>query len=87
MTYRDYSKYDIVFVAALAGASDSEKCAIFKYIKKHAKPKTHIIARSSHGKRKRLYAPLPEKVYTLFDPIFEISPYNEIINSVVIFKI
>ncbi len=84
--FEKYQKFNTVFVAALAGAGYEQKERIFRRIKNRCEKETHIIARSSAGKRAMLYAPLPKSVYSILAPIFEISPYNRIINSVVIFK-
>ena len=81
-----YEDFNVIFVAALAGSDASQKEKIFEYIQKKTSTHCHIIARSSWGKRKMLYPPLPKKVYRLFKPLIEISPYNEIVNSVVILK-
>lgn len=81
-----YQDFNVIFVAALAGQNVSQKISIFTHIKKAASEHCHVLARSSWGRRQLLYPPLPKKVWTLFKPLIEISPYNEIVNSVVIFK-
>ncbi|MEX2054479.1 MAG: nicotianamine synthase family protein [Candidatus Colwellbacteria bacterium] len=86
-SFKHYGDYSVVMVAALVGANDREKIRIFKHIKNHTKKYCHIIARSSWGKRTLLYPPLPQKIYSLFQPILEITPHNGIINSVVILKV
>ena len=84
--FENYSAFNVIFVAALVGAEKGDKEKIFRRIQSRAGRDTHIIARSSAGKRVMLYQPLPKKIYSLFRPVLEISPYNEIINSIVIFR-
>jgi nicotianamine synthase len=85
-SFKNIKNFNVVFVAALAGVSTAQKMSVFRHIKKNTSLHCHIIARSSWGKRTFLYAPLPQSVYSLFIPLIEITPYNEIVNSVVIFK-
>lgn len=85
-SFNGYEDFNVIFVAALAGTNPKQKKNIFKYISRKASKKCHVVARSSWGKRKLLYPPLPRSIYSLFKPIIEISPYNEIVNSVVIFE-
>ena len=85
-SFKDYADFNVIFVAALAGADSKQKKNIFKHIQKKASKNCHIIARSSWGKRKLLYRPLPRSIYSLFKPVIEIFPYNRTLNSVVIFE-
>ncbi len=84
--FKKYHNFNTIFIAALVGDSAKGKIEIFDSIKENLADHTHIITRSSWGKRKLLYQPLPKKVYSMFSPILEIVPYNKIVNSVVIFK-
>lgn len=84
--FERYHEYDVIFLAALAGVHDSEKQAIFSQIHHSAAPETHILARSSYGKRQYLYRPLNLDAYKNLSPIIEIRPYHDVVNSVVIFK-
>lgn len=85
-SFKNYKDFNVIFVAALAGQNASQKIDIFTHIKEAASAHCHVLARSSWGRRQLLYPPLPKKVWALFKPLLEISPYNEIVNSVVIFK-
>ncbi len=85
-SFEGYGDFNVIFVAALAGTDAGQKEKIFSRIQKSASEDCHIIARSSWGRRKLLYPPLPRSVYSLFKPILEISPYNEIVNSIVVLK-
>ena len=84
--FRDYGKFSSIFVAALAGLLPSHKEDIFLRVKQKAKKETHIIARSSWGNRRLLYRPLSPKAYRHFEPVLQIDPYSDIVNSVVILK-
>lgn len=84
--FKGYEKYEIIFVASLAGRNDKEKIKIFKRIKEQAKPDAHIIARSSYGGRKILYRPLHPKIYKIFEPILEVRAPKEMLNSIQILK-
>lgn len=84
--FNAYVDFNVIFVAALAGTNFDDKEKLFSHIKEYASTECHIVARSSWGRRKLLYAPLPDVVYKKFRPIIEISPFNEIVNSIVILK-
>jgi nicotianamine synthase len=86
-TYQKYSEFNVVFVAALAGLELETKKRIFKSIYRNVLEGTHVIARSAHGNRKILYKPLPEYLYSMFKPVIEIRPFNDIINSIVILTV
>jgi len=85
-SFENYKNYNAVIVAALAGLEFKSKEKILKKIKEDAKPKTHILARSSWGAREILYKPLDSNVYKIFKPVLEVYPVSDIINSVVIFE-
>lgn len=83
--YNNYSSFNTIFVAALAGVDENTKCRIFSKIKKCAPEDVHILARSSWGKRKMLYPPVPLNSYKIFRLVTELRPIDTIINSMVIF--
>jgi len=84
--FNDYGKYDVVFVAALAGIDKNIKANILKQIKLTSRPDTHILARSSWGNRQLLYKSLGKEVYKMFTPVIEVHPQNHIVNSVIVMK-
>ena len=84
--FEDYGRFSVIFIAALAGLLPTHKENIFLRIKQKAKKDTHIIARSSWGNRRLLYRPLSSGAYRHFEPILQIDPYTDIVNSVVILK-
>lgn len=86
-TFNKYNEFSVIYIAALAGAKDSIKAKIFNQIKLTGNKGTHIIARSSWGNRKLLYKPLSKNIFEIFKPLIQVNPFNEIVNSIVIFKI
>ncbi len=85
--FQDYSKYNVIFLAALAGVKADEKTRILSLFKTHAKSGTHILARSSWGNRKLLYKPLNVREIMMLKPILEVRPHNDVVNSVIIFQV
>ena len=85
-TFDKYSDYNIIFVAALAGSDEKDKEKIFDQINNQAKDHIHVLARSSWANRTLLYKPLSESIFKKFKPIIQINPFNDIVNSIVIFS-
>jgi nicotianamine synthase len=77
-------KYDVIFLAALAGASDKDKQAIVDNILQYLKDDGKLIARSAAGIRTLLYPPIlsPFKGLQL---VAENHPTDEVINSILIY--
>lgn len=88
MQYDKFNQFEIIAVAALVGAEQEEavKAAIFKRIKTLARPKTHILARSTWGNRSLLYRPLPQSVYQDLRLLAEVHPQGDVVNSIVVFN-
>lgn len=82
----DYTNFNTIYIAALAGLNSKAKNEIFKQIKKTAKKDIHLIARSSWRNRKLLYKPISASIYKIFKPIIKVDPFNDIVNSVIILK-
>lgn len=85
-TFDGYSRFNTIFVAALAGAAPQEKEKIMRRIKELSPRQAHILARSSWGTREILYTPLDQKLFSLFQPIIEVRPHHDVVNSIVIFE-
>lgn len=85
-TYKDYNKFEVIFVAALAGIDKNVKLRILKQISEYSRKNTHVLARSAWGNRKILYRPVDKEIYKLFTPVVEVHPQNHIVNSVVVMK-
>lgn len=86
-TFDGYKNFNTIFLAALAGSSLKEKENIVRAIRKSCDKNVHVLARSSWGSRSLLYKPLPNIVYKIFNPIIKIDPFNDIVNSIVIFQV
>lgn len=84
--FQNYNDFNVIYIAALAGTSVSQKNNIFAKIKNQAPQNAHLIARSSWGNRKLLYKPISKSIYKKFKPILEVHPHNEIVNSVIILR-
>lgn len=84
--FEKYSKFNLIFVAALAGVNAKTKENILKKIRNDTKKGTHILARSSWGMREILYKPLDQKIFKILKPVIEVRPHNDVVNSVVIFE-
>lgn len=84
--FKQYGKYNCFFVAALAGLEKNIKQTIIKEIQKQAPKNSHVLARSSWGSRELLYKPLQLKQHGL-NPIIEVRPHNDVVNSFYIFHI
>lgn len=80
-SYKNYSEFNIVILAALAGALESQKKIIIKQVEKNTKPGTHLLARSSYGTRRLLYKPVKLDYFDVYKPIAEVRPHNEVVNS------
>ncbi len=85
-SFKDYSKFNVIVVAALAGVNKNAKIGIFHKIKKESSPESHILARSSSGLREMLYRPIDKSFYKMFKPVVEVHPQNDVVNSVIVFS-
>ncbi|MBM3206056.1 MAG: hypothetical protein FJZ43_00330 [Candidatus Staskawiczbacteria bacterium] len=84
--FQNYRQFNVIFLASLVGIEKNMKENILLHMRKHLQSKTHILVRSTFGKRKILYPPLPRRAYDIFNPILEARILNGTINSVIIFE-
>lgn len=84
--YKNYGDSDVIILAALAGESKESKKLIIRQIEIFSKNKSHILARSSYGKRKMLYLPIDNSSLGKMEKILEIRPLNDIVNSTIILR-
>ena len=84
--YDNYAQYNTIVVAALAGIDKKVKKKILQKIRDNSPLDSHILARSSWGLREILYRPIDKDLYKMFDPVVEVHPQNDVVNSVVIFS-
>lgn len=84
--FSDYNKYDVIYLAALAGTDNKTKKRIIKKINAGSKKGTHILLRSSFEGREILYKPVNKKDLKKFELVMEVRPYNDIVNSFLIIR-
>lgn len=84
--FLNYFDHQIIFVAALAGLGKNDKQNIFKRIAERGNKGSLVLARSSYGNRRILYPELDLFLYRGFEPLFEMRPYNNVVNSAVVFQ-
>lgn len=77
--------YDVILLAALAGADDNEKQTIITNVAQFLKPNGRVIARSASGSRALLY-PAIETSFHELHLIAEDHPTDEVINSILIYE-
>jgi len=77
----NYANYCVVHIASMAGRNSSEKRAIFKRVKATADTDTVIIGRTTRGLRSLIYAPVDEKIQSMFKKVYQLDPFNYVITS------
>lgn len=82
----DFSGFDVVFMAALVGMTNSDKQAILQTIRETARPGALVAARSVTAQRELLYPKL-ESTPKGFREVARYIPQGEVINSLHVFKI
>lgn len=86
LSFDKYIKFDVIYLAALAGISDGLKKRILTKIRDDSKENVHLVARSSFGNREILYKPLKDADITGFKVDLEVKPYNDVVNSFLILR-
>lgn len=80
------TKYDIVFVAALAGETVEQKQAIIDNALAAVTKNGRILLRSAYGTRTLLYPGIPANAIKGVELLEEYHPQDDIINSVFIYR-
>lgn len=88
LKYSQYSKFNLIYFAALVGKDDKSKMKILNNIHNQIDNKTHLLLRGSWGNRKILYNNLSMNDINDagFKIITETHPHNDIINSIYLLK-
>ncbi|KAI9317998.1 nicotianamine synthase [Dichotomocladium elegans] len=86
MQYPDYGNADVVILAALVGSTPKEKEAMLRRISSTMRQGAHLMVRSTHRLRTILYAPAQDIFMDDLDPLVEVHPTNEVINSIIVFQ-
>jgi nicotianamine synthase len=85
-TFKDYDKFDVVFVAAMVQGFKKTKADLVNYIATKIKKNTHVLVRSAFHNRELLYKKFDPKKVVGLKPILEVRPKNEIVNSFHVFE-
>ncbi|KAF2465258.1 Nicotianamine synthase [Lindgomyces ingoldianus] len=86
----DWSKFDVVFLAALVGMDSQSKIEILASLGKKLSPGTLVIARSAHGLREVLYPALElsEELHRIgFKILVVVHPWTKVVNSVIVLRV
>jgi hypothetical protein len=78
--------YDVIFIAALAGETATQKQAIINNILPALTKEGRIVLRSAHGTRTLLYPGIPATAFNGVVLLEEYHPDDDIINSVFVYK-
>lgn len=79
--HNSYTKYDLIYLAALVGENEKSKNKMINHIYKAISKNSLFLCRSSHGSRKIIYNPINKNIFKKLKPLLEVRPYNSIINS------
>lgn len=80
------TKYDSVFVAALAGETAKQKQAVIDNALTALTKNGRILLRSAYGTRTLLYPGIPANAFSGVELLEEYHPEDDIINSVFVYK-
>lgn len=86
LDFNKYKKFDVIYLAALAGIDSGVKKKIIDKIRKESSENVHLVVRSSFGNREILYKPIKKKDLNGFKLEVEVKPHNDIVNSFLILK-
>lgn len=80
----DLSRFDCVFLAALVGMNRREKGRLLHHLHGAMRPGALLLVRSSQRLRALLYPEVDIHEMAPFEPLLEIHPHDEVINSVIL---
>ncbi|PZF83074.1 nicotianamine synthase family protein [Jiangella anatolica] len=80
----DLSGYDVVVLAALVGETPEAKVRILRRLAETMRPGAVLLARSARGLRTLLYPPIDRTALDGFEPLTEVHPVNDVINSAIL---
>ncbi|KAI9889147.1 MAG: putative 26S proteasome regulatory subunit [Vezdaea aestivalis] len=83
----DLTPYEVVYLAALVGADAAEKERIMESVASRMRTGTRLLVRSARGLRGLLYPVRDGMAGGKLEPLIELHPYGEVINSVIIFRV
>ena len=82
----DEGRYDVIYVAGLAGETLAEKQAIVDHVRPALKPDGRLLARGAYGARTLLYPGFDAHAFEGVRLMEEYHPTDEVINSVFVYK-
>ncbi len=80
----DLSGYDVVVLAALVGDTFEAKRRVLRHLAATMRPGAVLLARSARGLRTLLYPPIDRTALDGFEPLTEVHPVNDVINSAIL---
>ncbi|WP_171906661.1 nicotianamine synthase family protein [Jiangella alba] len=80
----DLSGYDVVVLAALVGDTLEAKRRVLRHLAATMRPGAVLLARSARGLRTLLYPPIDRTALDGFEPLTEVHPVNDVINSAIL---
>lgn len=83
----DLSGHDVVVLAALVGDTLEAKRAILRHLAGTMRPGAVLLARSARGLRTLLYPPIDRTALDGFEPLTEVHPVNDVINSAILARV
>lgn len=83
---RLHHKYDVIYIAALAGETVEDKQSIINAVLPYLTADGRIVIRSAYGAREVLYPLISALSFTGVHLMKEYHPYDDVINSVFIYK-
>lgn len=84
---KDFSGYQVIFLASLVGNDNSEKIDIINHITQYAKEETHIVLRDADGLVELIYPAINQNKLKKIKIIKKIQAPEGVINSIIISKV
>lgn len=84
LSLSDLGDYDVIILAALVGMRQREKQQLLAHLSAAMRPGALLVVRSSHLLRALLYPRVEVHHLGELEPILELHPHDEIINSLII---
>jgi nicotianamine synthase len=73
-SYSSYSKFDVIYLAAMVGQDVKAKSGIISLIHNKLQKGNVLLCRSSHGTRELLYTPIAKVLLKEIKPVLEVRP-------------
>jgi nicotianamine synthase len=86
---KDFSAYDVVFLAGLVGDTKEVKMHIMSRVVSRCRPGSLVVLRSAHGLRKLLYQEIDVGCLPQFglEVLLVVHPWDHVVNSVVVCRV